>query len=71
MVDPAVRGKGLATEITRCFLERAKSLSLSLVMRTQSSSPMARIADKFKMPQVIGPEEDGENQGRVLYVIKI
>jgi hypothetical protein len=68
MVDTAVQKRGIATKITKCLFETAQSLNLNLVMRTRGDSPMVRIANNMQMSQVIGLEEDTDNQNRVLYI---
>lgn len=68
MVDTAVRKRGIATKITQCLFETAQLLNLNLVMRTHYDSPMAQIAKKMQMSQVIGLCEDTDNPNRVLYI---
>lgn len=68
MVDAALRKRGIATKITEHLMQTAQSLSLILVMRTRSDSPMSRIANNMQMSQVIAMGEDIDNPNRVLYI---
>lgn len=68
MVDTAVRKRGIATQITQRLSEKAQALKMNLVLRTRGDSPMALIANKMQMSQVIGLREDIENPNRVLYI---
>ncbi len=68
MVDESMQRMGIAKEISNCLSEKAMSLNLNLVVRTNRKSPMMRIANQLKMTEVI--ENDYENSERVLYMRK-
>ncbi len=65
-VRPEMRRKGLATDVTGELLAAGAAMDMPILMRTNSASPMVRIATKVGMQQL--PYYDGENLQRVMFI---
>ncbi len=58
------RGKGYATNLTEIMINKARSLNLPMIMRTNCFSTMVAVAQRFGMTQILGPVSlvDKENK---------
>ena len=69
-IIPDMQENGLGTRITTSLVDTGSSRGLPLLMRTNASSPMVKIAQKSGMLAIIGPKlefVDQENPERIVF----